>query len=89
MYSKQIQAGPATINVSESAGIATVKLSMAVAAGGGDVAGFLKSSVSAEVDLSVQQLIDIGFGIAESKYPSIAQYLKLAQTEIDALITKA
>lgn len=89
MFSKTIQAGPVTLEFSEANEQIVMKASMSAQAGGGEAAGFLKGKASMEIDLEAAQIIDLGFGIAEAKFPSVAQYLKLAQAEIHALLTKA
>lgn len=89
MFTKTIQAGPVALEFSEANETITMKASMSAQAGGGEAAGFLKGTASMEVDLEAGQVIDLGFALAEAKFPAVAQYLKLAQAEIHALLQKA
>jgi hypothetical protein len=88
-YSKKIQVGPASLSISESAGAATVAISVDESLGGGSIAGVAKAKASAEIDVEAQVLIDAGFALAEAKWPTIAPYLKMAQVEIDSLVSQA
>jgi hypothetical protein len=87
--SKQIQAGPALVNISEAAGIVTLQASLAQSVGGGQAAGALKASASVEIDIEVKQLIDLGLELAQAKFPAAAALIAAAQSAIDAELAKA
>lgn len=79
------------IVLSEDGGNATIELTAEVAAGGGDVAGFAKASVSAKIDLDGKHLVDAGFGLLESKFANnaiILGALKGLQALVDAELPK-
>jgi hypothetical protein len=86
---KQIQAGPALIDVSEAAGVVTLKASIAQSVGGGQAAGALKASAIVELDLEVKQLVDLGLELAAAKFPTAAALIAAAQSAIDAELAKA
>ena len=86
-YSKVIQLGSVgSITISESAGNASVALSLNESVGGGDVKGFAKASVSVAVDVSAQELIDAGLALAEAKFPTAAAEIAGVKAIIDAAI---
>jgi hypothetical protein len=81
---KEIKLGEVgALVVKEEGGIASVKLSLTASIGGGEVAGALKGSVSAEVDLDAKILIDVGMELAAAKFPAVAGILKGAKAMID------
>lgn len=89
-FSKTIfQSDNANVTVSESAGGVIISATASATVGGGAIANVLSVKSTNEISLSGQQLLDAAFGYAESKFPSVAQYLALAQKEIDSLIAKA
>ncbi len=88
-YSKVIQVGSAgSVTISEEGGVASVKVSLAESAGGGDVAGFAKATLSAELDVSALQLVDAGLGVLESKYPAAAPLIATIKGIIDSEASK-
>lgn len=90
MVSKIVQIGKVgSLAFSENDGVESLVASVSASAGGGDMAGVLKGSASLELDVSGLQLINLGFGIAEAKFPSLAPLMKAAQDAIDAELAKA
>lgn len=89
-YSKTLLSGDAgSLVVSEEAGTVKLALTGQLSLGGGEAAGVVSGKASVEVDLGAKQLIDLGFGLAESKFPAVASLLKAAQDVIDAELSKA
>jgi hypothetical protein len=88
-FSKVIQVGDAgQVSISEQGGVASVEVALSQQAGGGDVAGFAKASVSAKIEVSAHQLIDAGLELAKAKFPSAASIIDGAKVIIDAEIGK-
>jgi len=86
-FQKTIVSGQlGSVSISESDGVATVSATAQASLGGGSVAGAATVNATVAVNLSAKQLIDAGFALAEAKFPSVAQYLKMAQDAIDAEI---
>lgn len=85
---KVIQAGPAQITLSESAGVASVAISVDQSVGGGAAAGVLKAKAQIELDLGAQQAADLAIGLLEMKFPSLAGLLEGAKAAIDAELQK-
>lgn len=84
-YSKVIPIGSeGALTLSEAGGVATLEISLAEKAGGGDVAGFLSAVASVGVKISAIQLMDAGLGLAAAKFPSLAAEIALVQAAIDA-----
>lgn len=75
-FSKEIKAGPATVTVSEANGVASLKVSMDQALGGGAAAGVLKEKVEAEVDLGAEQAADLACALIEAKLPQLASFIE-------------
>lgn len=75
--------------LAEEAGVVSLKLSLAESVGGGSVAGVVKAGLSAEVELSAAQLIDVGLELAKAKFPSVASLIDAAKLAIDAELAKA
>jgi hypothetical protein len=85
-YSKVIQLGKAgSINISESAGVASVAISISEASGG-SLANVAKGTLSAEVSVSAAVLIDALLGLVASKYPSSASLISGLEAIINAEI---
>lgn len=88
-FSKVIPVGEAgSISITESGGVATVKVALSQGVGGGSVAGFAKAQVSAEIDVSAIQLIDAGLALLKEKFPAAASIVDGAQAIIDAEVAK-
>lgn len=88
-FQKTIPIGSAgQVDLSEAGGIATLKVSLAQAVGGGSMAGVAKASASVEVDVSAAQLIDAGFELAKAKFPSVALLIDEAKLLVDAELAK-
>ena len=86
-YSKQIKVGSlGTLTVTEAAGAVTLSVSLSDALGGGEAAGVAQASVSAQVQLSAKQLIDLGLDFAAAQFPSVAAVVKDVQAAVDAEI---
>lgn len=84
-FSKVIQVGNAgQVAISEQGGVASVKVSLSEQVGGGSVAGVVKATVSAELDVSAKQLIDAGLDLAAAKFPAAAAAIEGAKAIIDA-----
>lgn len=73
-----------SISVQEAAGVVTLSAQSNVAFGGGQAAGAAALQAEIGIQLSAKQLIDLGFALAEAKFPSVAGALKGAQALIDA-----
>ncbi len=86
---KVIQAGPAVITLSESAGVASVKIEVSESVGGGEAAGVLKAKAAVEIDLGAQQAADLVIGLLEAKFPSASGLLEAAKLALDAELAKA
>lgn len=81
-YSKVIQVGKAgSINISETAGVATVSVSLSDVSGG-SLENVVKGTLSAEIQVSAAVLIDAVLKLASSKYPSAAGLI----TGLEAII---
>lgn len=78
-----------SLSLQESAGMVSVKVTVSQALGGGSVAGAVKASATAEVDVSAQVLIDAGLELAAAKFPAVASLLQAAKVAIDAELAKA
>ena len=83
-YSKQI--GP--VLISESAGVATVSVSVSETAGGGSVAGFVTASLSAQAQVSAIELVNAGLALAAEKFPAAASLITGVQAIVDAEVAK-
>jgi hypothetical protein len=84
-FSKTIALGSlGSLVVSESAGVAQLQLSVGDAIGGGQAAGVATASASVQAQVSAKQLIDLGFALAEAKFPSAASLIAAAQAAVDA-----
>jgi len=82
---KVIKVGSAgQIEIVVAAGVATVKVSLAAAAGGGEFAGVLKGSASIEVDVSEKELVDALAALAEKAVPALAPEIAAADAMVDA-----
>lgn len=89
-FSKVIPVGSAgQVEISEAAGVASFKVSLSQAAGGGPLEGFAKAKVSAEFDVSAAQLIKAGLELAKAKFPAAASIIDGAEAAIDAELAKA
>lgn len=88
-FKKEIQAGIAKITIQESAGTASVAISIDQSLGGGEAAGVLKGSAEMRVELEADQLVDLGFELAEQKFPMIAPFLEAARVAIQLELKKA
>lgn len=89
-FSKQIQAGPATLTISESEGVASLQVSVDQSLGGGEAAGVLKAKVSAQIDLGAKQAADLGLAMLEAKFPALAPFIESTiKPAIDAELSKA
>lgn len=88
-FSKVIPVGSAgSVSINEQDGVASVKVTLSQSAGGGEIAGFAKASLTAEIDISAQQLIDAGLELAKVKFPSAAALIDAAKAGIDAEMAK-
>lgn len=86
-YSKSIALGSVgQISISESAGKANLSLTLSEQAGGNEIAGFAKGSVSVSVELDAKELIDAGMALAEAKFPSAAPEIAALKAIIDAAV---
>lgn len=89
-YQKVIPVGSAgSVTISEDGGTASVKVSLSEQAGGGNVVGFAKASLSAELDVSAAELVDAGLAIAAAKYPAAAALIDGVKAIIDSEMAKA
>jgi hypothetical protein len=86
---KVIQAGPATITLSEGAGVASVQLALDQSVGGGAAEGVIKAKAAIEIDLQAQQVADLAIGLLEVKFPSLAGILEGVKGALDAELQKA
>lgn len=87
MFSKELQLGQVgSLAVSEAAGVATVKVSVNAAVGGGQAAGVLKAAASVEVDVEAAQLVQLALDLLKSKLPAGVQSLV---TDLEAVAIPA
>ena len=77
-----------TIQVAEAGANLTLSAVAAVKFGGGSIANAMTFKSTNEIDITGMQLLDAGFAYFEAKYPSVAAYLKMAQTELNILLPK-
>ena len=69
-FSKVINLGDVgSLSVSEADDVATVKVSVGAALGGGQAAGVAKAQASAEVDVEVAELAQLGLDLLKEKLP--------------------
>lgn len=75
-FSKVIELGDkGALSVTESEGVAVVKISVGASLGGGQAAGAVKVVASAEIDLEAAQLAQLGLDLLKSKLPESLQGL--------------
>lgn len=75
-FSKTIELGNVgSLTLSEAAGTATVKVTVAQNVGGGAAAGIVKAAASAEIDISAAELAKLALDFLKSKLPAGAQSL--------------
>lgn len=84
--SKEIQAGPAKIVLSEGDGVASLVVSVDHSVGGGEAAGVVKAKASIEIDLGAQQAADLGLALVAAHFPSLAPLIAGIKVEIDAVL---
>ena len=89
-YQKQYPIGKfGQLTISESAGVVSLGVTGSATLGGGEAAGIASASLSASVNMSAKQAIDLGLDLAAAKFPSVAAVIKEAQALIDAEIASA
>ena len=88
-YSKVIPVGSAgSLTISEAAGQASVKVSLNEQAGGGEIAGFAKAQLSAEIDVNALVLADVGLEIIAAKYPAASSLILSIKAIMDGEASK-
>ena len=89
MYSKSIPVGSlGQVSISEQGGVATVKVTLSEQAGGNEIKGFAKASLSAELDVDAMALVDAGLVMLEGKFPAVAPLIATIKGIIDSEATK-
>lgn len=87
---KEIALGTAgSVVILEDAGVVSVELALSESVGGGQVAGVVKGTVSAKVEVDAKLLIDAGLELAKLKFPAVAGMIDGAKALIDAELAKA
>lgn len=76
------------LTVSESAGAVSLSVSASASAGGGSLAGVASASLSASIQLSAKQLIDLGLDLAAAKFPVAGGLIEAAKAGVDAELAK-
>ena len=90
MYTKELlNKDGVSVTVSEEAGVVALTLAVGESLGGGVASGVATVSASMKATISAAQIIDLGFSLAEAKFPSVAALLKEAQALIDAELKNA
>jgi hypothetical protein len=88
-YSKEIKLGSiGALTIAEDKGVASVKISLSEAAGGGALKDVVKATVSAELDVSAEQLIIAGLELAKLKYPTAAPFIEGVEKIVSAELAK-
>lgn len=85
-YSKVVQLGSAgALSISEAGGVAKLSLSIAQSSAA-SLAGVLKGSLTAEVDVDGKVLVDSALDYLSAKYPSASAVILGLKAIVDAEI---
>lgn len=88
-FSKEIKLGEfGALTLSESAGVASMAVSIGESVGGGQAAGVVKTSASVQVEIGAQQAADLAIALLEAKFPSMKGILDGAKAALDAELAK-
>jgi hypothetical protein len=82
--SKQIQAGPVSLEVAVSGGIVSLNASLSQSLGGGQVAGILSGTASLGVQLGAQQAADLALAVLEARFPTLAVEIEVVKKALDS-----
>lgn len=88
-YQKVIPVGSiGSMSITEQGGVATLAISLADSAGGGNVAGFLKAKATVEADVSALMLMDAALDLLAAKFPAGASAIQMLKALVDSEASK-